>query len=45
MSAWDIFWVGVVFGTVGGGWLGFHIGNWTAAARAARATYRTQRGR
>jgi hypothetical protein len=33
----------VVGGTVGG-YLGYQIGNWRAAHRAARATYRTQRG-
>ena len=26
-----------------GGWLGFHVGVWRAATRAARSTYRTQR--
>ncbi|WP_167759210.1 hypothetical protein [Blastococcus sp. TF02A-35] len=31
-------------GGVLGGWLGYRVGNWRAAARAARATYRTQRG-
>ena len=32
-----------VGGTVGG-YLGYQFGNWRAASRAARATYRTQRG-
>jgi hypothetical protein len=27
-----------------GGYLGYQVGNWRAARRAARATYRTQRG-
>ncbi len=27
-----------------GGYFGYHVGNWKAAHRAARATYRTQRG-
>ena len=27
-----------------GGYLGYQVGNWRAASRAARATYRTQRG-
>jgi hypothetical protein len=31
-------------GGVLGGYLGFQLGNWRAASRAARATYRTQRG-
>jgi len=45
VSTWDIFWFGGTVGVAVGGWVGFHLGNWTAAARAARATYRTQRGR
>jgi hypothetical protein len=32
------------FGGLAGGWLGYHIGAWAAATRAARSTYRTQRG-
>ena len=35
---------GIVVGCLAGGVLGFHLGTWTAAWRAARATYRTQRG-
>ncbi|MCA0144096.1 hypothetical protein [Blastococcus sp. LR1] len=27
-----------------GGYVGYQLGNWRAASRAARATYRTQRG-
>ena len=30
-------------GGAGGGYLGYQLGNWMAASRAARATYRTQR--
>ena len=31
-------------GLAGGGYIGYHVGNWRAARRAAKATYRTQRG-
>ena len=27
-----------------GGYVGYHVGVWRAATRAARATYKTQRG-
>jgi hypothetical protein len=30
-------------GGAAGGYLGFQVGNWRAARRAAKATYRTQR--
>jgi hypothetical protein len=30
-------------GTALGSYLGYHVGVWRAATRAARATYRTQR--
>jgi hypothetical protein len=36
--------VAFVTGGVVGAWLGYHIGVWRAAIRAAKATYRTQRG-
>jgi hypothetical protein len=32
-----------VVGGVLGSWIGFKVGVWRAATRAARATYRTQR--
>jgi hypothetical protein len=34
----------LVVGAALGGYLGYQFGNWRAARRAARATYRTQRG-
>ncbi len=34
----------LVVGSAVGGYVGYQIGNWRAAHRAARATYRTQRG-
>jgi hypothetical protein len=34
----------LVVGGAVGGYVGYQIGNWRAAHRAARATYRTQRG-
>lgn len=40
----QVFLFGLLVGCAGGGWLGFHLGNWRAARRAARATFRTQRG-
>jgi hypothetical protein len=36
--------VAFIFGGIVGAWLGFHVGAWRAATRAAQATYRTQRG-
>lgn len=34
----------LVVGGAVGGYVGYQVGNWRAAHRAARATYRTQRG-
>jgi hypothetical protein len=32
-------------GAVAGGWVGYQVGQWRAATRAAKNTYRSVRGR
>jgi hypothetical protein len=39
----DVVLTALAVGGAVGGYLGYLFGNWRAAARAARATYRTQR--
>jgi len=34
---------GLLLGGAAGAFVGYHVGVWRAATRAARATYRTQR--
>ncbi|MGY1650865.1 hypothetical protein [Geodermatophilus sp. SYSU D01119] len=40
----DLVVTALAVGAAVGGYVGYEIGNWKAARRAAKATYRTQRG-
>ena len=40
----DVVITALAVGGLLGGYLGYQVGVWRAATRAARATYRTQRG-